>query len=149
MSSEYASLYFANTYAANAAPATRLGLIQSASCAYQQATRAVFEAGSSSIFWQTGQSLGTIQVGRMVGQNGILDGVNPGNQSNSLGKGFLGGIEFKLGRLGLQGVNVSQSVLVLGGAILSSVGWSFTTGGLDVSEAVTIQAAIMSQALTL
>ncbi len=146
-SSDYAALYFANTVGGSAVSAQKAGLVQSAAVSYQHNVQPRFEAGSHELYWLTGQSLGSVQVGRLVGQRGILEGVKSGNAPNNIRKGVLGGVEFKIGRLGLQGISVIQEVLILSGCVLSAYGISFNVGGLEVQESMTIQTALMKRGL--
>lgn len=147
MSSDYASLYFSNSPTGNPDPSGKAGLIQSVSVAYQHNVQARFEAGSSELFWLTGQSQGSVAVGRLVGQQGILNGVVFGNAPGSLRKGVLGGVEIKLGRNDMEPVDLTlkQQVLLMSGCVLQGIGISFGVGGFDVQESMTIQAALMQQ----
>jgi hypothetical protein len=146
-SSDYASLYFANTAGGAKASASKAALVQSAALAYNQQVIPRFEGGSHELFWLTGQSRGTLQVGRLVGDKGILDGIRYGSAVNDVRKGVLGGVEFKIGRLGMQGVTVKQEVLILSGCMLSGWGVSFNTGGLDVSESMSVEVALVKRGL--
>jgi hypothetical protein len=147
LSADYASVYFANTPGGVTVAADMAGLVQSAAVSYQQNVQPRFEVGSSNLYWTVGQSLGTAQLGRIVGDKGLLAGINFGANPNSLLKGILGGVEYKIGRTNLQGVAVKQDVLVLRGCVLSAIGESFSVGGLDVQEALTIQAALVKRGL--
>lgn len=151
-SSDYAALYFENSNGAVAAtPAQRAGLVQNSTVAYQQNIQPRFEGGSSALYWLAGQSIGTIQAGRLIGDAGILDGVTVGGGGNDLRNGIIGGIDFKIGRKGAH-LNVNplitttQSILVLRGCVMSGYGASFSTGGLEVQEAMTIQCALIKRA---
>ena len=127
--------------------ASRAGLVQNAAVSYQHNVQPRFEAGSHELYWLTGQSMGVVQVGRLISDKGILDGVRHGRASNDIRKGILGGVEFKIGRLGLQGISVKQEVLILSGCVLSAYGVSFNVGGLEVQEAMTIQTALLKRGL--
>lgn len=144
-SSDYAALYFANSPGGASVSAKKAGLVQSAAISYQHNVQPRFEAGSHELFWLTGQSLGTLQVGRLIGDQGILEGIKYGNARNDIRKGILGGVEFKIGKLGLAGVAVRQEVLVLSGCVLSAFGLSFSVGGLEVQEAITVQTALVKR----
>ena len=146
-SSDYAALYFANSAGGSAVSASKAGLVQSAAMSYQHNVQPRFEAGSHELYWLTGQSLGTLQVGRLVGDKGILDNIRYGNAVNDIRKGILGGVEFKIGRLGLTGVTVKQEVLILSGCVLAAYGISFNVGGLEVQESMTIQTALVKRGL--
>lgn len=127
--------------------AAKAGLIQNAAVSYQQNVQPRFEAGSHELYWLTGQAMGSVQVGRLIGDRGILDGVVYGNDPNNIKKGLLGGIEFKIGRLGLAGITVKQEVIMLSGCVLSAYGISFNVGGLEVQESMTIQTALLKRGL--
>ena len=146
-SSDYASLFFANTPGGPATPAGRASMIQSCALSYQHNVIPKFEGGSHELYWLTGQSLGTLQVGRLVGDKGILEGIRSGNAANDIRKGILGGVEFKVGRTNLQGVAVKQEVIILSGCVLAAWGISFNVGGLEVQEAMTIQTALVKRGL--
>jgi hypothetical protein len=146
-SSDYAALYFSNTPGGANVAAAKAGLVQSAAVSYQHNVQPRFEAGSHELYWLTGQSLGSVQVGRLIGDRGILDGVRHGQDPNNIRKGVLGAVEFKIGRLGLQGISVRQEVLILSGCVLSAYGISFNVGGLEVQESMTIQTALVKRGL--
>lgn len=146
-SSDYAALYFANSPGGTTAAAQKAGLVQSAAMSYQHNVQPRFEAGSHELYWLTGQSLGTLQVGRLVSDKGILDGIRHGQAVNDVRKGILGGVEFKIGRLGMTGVTVKQEVLILSGCVLAAYGISFNVGGLEVQESMTIQTALVKRGL--
>lgn len=153
-SSDYASVYFSNNEAGTGSQ--RAGLVQNCTCAYQHNVQPRFEGGSSELFWLAGQALGTLQMGRLVGDAGILNGVRLiGGAGRDIRNGTLGGIDFKIGKKGVGGgasnvtrVLARQNVLVMRGCVLSGFGASFSTGGLEVQEAMTIQTALMKVALS-
>lgn len=146
-SSDYASLYFSNTPGGPAVPAGRAGMVQSCALSYQHNVLPKFEGGSHELYWITGQALGALQVGRLVSDKGILEGIRSGNAANDLRKGILGGVEFKIGRVNMTGVSVKQEVMMLSGCVLASWGISFNVGGLEVAEAMTIQTALVKRGL--
>lgn len=145
LSSDFAALYFASTPGGAASPANKLGLVQGAAVAYQQQVQPRFEAGSHELYWLSGQSMGSVTAGRLIGENGILDGIQHVDNPNRLDHGALGSIEFKLGRLSLERVAVRQDVLVMRGCVLQGFSLQFNAGGLDVSEQLTIQTALMKR----
>jgi hypothetical protein len=144
-SSDYAAVYFANTPGGAVSPAGKAALVQSAGVSYQHNVQPRFESGSHELYWVTGQSLGTLQMARLIGDRGFLDGINYGRAANDLRKGVLGGVEFKVGQESMVGVSVKQDVLVLSGCVLSAWGTSFNVGGLEVQEALTIQTALVKR----
>jgi hypothetical protein len=147
LSSDYAAIYFANTAGGASVSASRAGLVQSAAVSYQHQVLPRFEAGSHELYWLTGQATGAVQVGRLISDKGILDGIRVGRASNDIRKGVLGGVEFKIGRLGLQGISVKQEVLILSGCVLAVYNVSFSVGGLEVAEGMTIQTALLKRGL--
>lgn len=146
-SSDYAALFFANTAGGSGVSAQKAGLVQSAAVSYQHNVQPRFEAGSHELYWLTGQALGTLQVGRLVGDKGLLDGIRYGNSPGDLRKGVLGSVEFKIGRLNMTGVSVKQEVLIMSGCVLAAYGVSFNVGGLEVQESMTIQTAMVKRGL--
>ena len=151
-SSDFAAVYFgtqvASTIGATVSSGTgaKAGLVQSCSAAYQASCRPVFEGGSSELYWVVGQSIGSFQCGRVIGQPGLLDGINVSQAP--LNNGYLGAVEFKVGRL--SGVNtvqaaVKQDVLVMKGCVLTSVGWQFSSGAAEISESILVSVALMKR----
>lgn len=147
LSSDYAAIYFANTAGGASVSASRAGLVQSAGVSYQHAVQPRFEAGSHELYWLTGQAQGAVQIGRLISDKGILDGVRHGRGTNDIRKGVLGGVEFKIGRLGLQGISIKQEVLILSGCVLQQYSVSFSVGGLEVAEGMSIQCAMLKRGL--
>lgn len=145
LSADYASLYFANIPGGTAVAAQKAGLVQNATLAYQQQVQPRFETGSHELFWLTGQSLGTLQVSRLVGEKGILDGVSVNNNSNNLRKGLIGSVEMKLGRQGLTGLTVKQQVIALSGCVMGNIGLGWGVGGFDVQESFSVSVALMKK----
>ena len=145
-SSDYAMVMFANSLTGD--PANKLGLVQAAGVSYQHNVQPRFETGSHELFWLTGQSLGAVQLTRLVGEQGILVGIPQLADPNDLRKGALGTVDIKMGRKGISGIAVSQSVLELSGCMMSNYGTSFSVGGLEVQESVTIQVAMMRKVNT-
>jgi len=151
-SSDYAAVYFgsqiANTNGAqvSSGPGVKAGLVQSCSVAYQQTVQPRFEAGSSELYWVAGQALGTIQVGRLIGQDGLLNGIN--QNTNALQNGLLGSIDFKVGRkagVPVVAVAARQDVLILKGCVFESYGAAFNVGGMDVQESLLIRCALVKR----
>lgn len=140
-SSDYSSVYFANTRGGATNESNRAGLVQSAAVSYQHRVEPRFEAGSSELYWCTGQSSGAVQMGRLVGDRGFLEGIRAGRAGRGMReKGVLGTVEFKAGT-----VNVDQDVLTLGGCVLQGVAFSTSVGALEISEALTVQVAVMEK----
>ena len=124
----------------------RLGLVQGSQLTYGHRVMPRFEGGSSELYWVTGQPSGALQVGRLVGNNGVLASLRPESNPGSIRKAVLSSVEFKVGRASLSGVTTSQDVIVLRGCVMENVSWNFNVGGLDVAESFNIQAALVKKA---
>ena len=146
-SSDYAAIYFANSIGGPPTAASKAGLVQSAAVSYQHAVQPRFEAGSHELYWVTGQALGTVQLARVIGDKGFLAGIQFGDQPNDIRKGVLGGVEMKVGRLGLQGIEARQEVLMMSGCVLSGVSMAFSVGGLEIQESLRIETAMLRRGL--
>lgn len=142
MSSDYSAIFFAGLPGQTA---SRLGLLQSASLSYQHNVQPRFEGGSANLFWLTGQSMGSLQIGRLVGQAGILVGVSYLADRNTLAKAAVSSVEMKLGRLGLTDVQVRQDVLGLKGCVFQNMTFGYGTGSFDVQESFSILAAMLTR----
>lgn len=149
-SSDYAAVYFGSQIPStigaqvSSGNGVKAGLVQNCSVAYQQTVQPRFEGGSSELYWVAGQALGTIQVGRLIGQQGILNGINM--NTSALNNGLLGSVEFKVGRLAgvpIVSVAAKQDVLVLKGCVFESYGLTFSVGGMDVQESLLIRTALV------
>ncbi len=140
MSSDYASIYFANTAGGTGTPSNRAGLVQSSSVSYQHRVEPKFEAGSHELYWLTGQSMGAIALGRLVSERGFMDGIQSGGAANALTKGIIGTVEFKAGQ-----VNLRQDVVTMSGCVLQGVNFNTSVGGLEITESLTIQVALMQK----
>lgn len=143
-SSDVAAIYFDNN---GIGTPNRAGLVQNVQAAYQHSVLPRFEAGSSELFWVTGQAQGSVAMGRLVAYNGLLDGLNPGTGQTDLRNGILGGVNIKIGKLAgaLRSVNIPQSQLIMAGCVLQGYSCSFTTGALEVSEMTAISVAFMKR----
>lgn len=146
-SSDYASLFFANANTATNTTAGKAGMVQSVSINYQHNVQPRFETGSHSLYWTSGQSIGEVQVGRLVGDAGLLNGIQPGRSPNDLRKGILGHVEAKIGRQGITGIALKQDVLVLSGCVMRGYGLSWSVGGVDIQEGITISAGLVKLGL--
>lgn len=146
LSSDYASLYFANAAGANTGGTSRASLVQNATVSYQHNVQPRFEAGSSELYWMAGQAQGAVQCARLVGVEGILHGIQH-RRDASLNKGLLGLVEFKLGANGGSGAQIgaSKKTIHLNGCVLQSVGFGFSVGSFDVTENLTLLTALMYQ----
>jgi hypothetical protein len=143
-SSDVAAIYFDNN---GAGTPQRAGLVQNVSASYQHSVLPRFEAGSSELYWVTGQAQGSVGMGRLVSYGGLLSGIQVGQGSSDLRNGILGGVNIKIGKLAgqLRQVALPQSQLVMTGCVLESYSTSFTTGALEVSEMTAIRVALMKK----
>ena len=143
-SSDVAAIYFDNN---GVGSPYKAGLVQNVSASYQHSVLPRFEAGSSELFWVTGQAQGDVSMGRLISYGGLLDGIEPGTGDTDLKNGILGSVFIKIGKLQgqLRQVSIPQSQLVMTGCVLANYGASFTTGALEVSEMTAIKVALMKR----
>ena len=143
-SSDVAAIYFDNNGVGNP---QRAGLVQNVQASYQQSVLPRFEAGSSELYWVTGQAQGSVGCGRLVSYQGLLDGINVGQGTSDLRNGILGSVTIKIGKLAgqLRQVQLPQSQLIMKGCVLQGYSTSFTTGALEVAESMAIQVALMKR----
>lgn len=139
MSSEYAAILMSNSQ--TTAPSNRLGLVQGATVAYGHRVMPIFEAGSSELYWLTGQPSGTIGIERVVGDNfvaGLQGLAQPGSSSQLLNQGAIGEVDFKAGVS-----TINQTVLRFGGCVLSGMTWSTSVGSLSIATQMKIEVALL------
>lgn len=143
-SSDVAAIYFDNNCTGTVQTA---GLVQNVTANYQHSVLPRFEAGSSELYWVTGQAQGSVGMGRLISSAGLLQGVNPGASGSSIENGILGDVQIKIGKQdnNLRSVNLSQNLLIMRGCVLSDYSCSFTTGALEVSESIAIKVALMKR----
>lgn len=132
MSSDYAALHLNSS----GADGTKLGLLQQVGANYAHRVEARFEAGSSELYWTAGQSMGQVNAGRLVGDVGILQGIEFDRNPNNNRKGSMAGIDFKLGVPAL-----SRSTVRMSGCIAEALAITFGAGELDVRESLSIKVA--------
>jgi hypothetical protein len=119
---------------------SRLSLVQSVQASYGQRAEPKFEAGSASLYWVTGQPMGTINIGRLVGKGGLK-----ALQALEGGCGKVKGLRVSFdGEGGCEDVSFSEKGLRFGGAVPVSVGVNFSIGQLEIGETVQLNAAQMS-----
>jgi hypothetical protein len=138
LSSEYAALLMAGT---TTSTASRLGLVQGLQCSYSHQVAPVFEAGSSNLYWLTGQPVGGVSVSRVVGDNlvsGLQGLAQPGSSGQLLNQGAIGEVDFKVGATSL-----NQTVIRFGGCVLTSVGWGTSVGSLTITTSLNMSVAIL------
>lgn len=132
MSSDYAALHLNSAGASG----TKLGLLQQVGANYAHRVEPRFEAGSSELYWTAGQSMGKVDAGRLVGENGILQGIEFDRDPNNNRKGSMAGIDFKLGVPAL-----ARQTIRMAGCIAQGLTISFGAGELDVRESLSILVA--------
>lgn len=113
----------------------QVSLVQSFQAAYQHDVRPVFEIGSPQIRWVTGHPRGTINVGRIVGNNGFFAAFGGGGNC-----GHLATISINASRgQECADVNVSSGGSArFSGAILQGVGLTLTAGQVQIMETAQI-----------
>lgn len=131
---------FSSDYAMLQMNGGKLGLLQNATANYAHRVEPRWEAGSSELYWVSGQSSGNVAAGRLVGENGILEGVDFERTTSSIRKGAMAGIEFKLGSPG-----GSKPAVRMDGCVAQSVSIQFGAGELDVRESLSILVAKMER----
>ena len=139
MSSEYAAVLMSNSL--TSAPSNKLGLVQGCQVSYGHAVVPVFEAGSSEMYWITGQPSGAVSISRVVGDNfvaGLQGLAQPGSSSQLLNQGAIGEVDFKAGV-----TTINQTVLRFGGCVLARVDWSTQVSALNITTGMTIHVAIL------
>lgn len=136
MSSDYAALHLNSSGGLG----TKLGLLQNAMANYAHRVEPRYEAGSSEIYWAAGQSMGKVSAGRLVGDVGILQGVQFDRNPNNNRKGSMAGIDFKLGVPAL-----ARSTVHMAGCVAQGISINFGAGALDVQESLDIMVARMER----
>ena len=116
-----------------------VSLIQNCNVQYAHKVNARYEGGSTTLFWQTGQSNGNLSFSRLVGSTGFFEGLN----------GTCGGELAQLS-VGLKKGDACSSISASGGftfisAILQSYTLSWNVGNLDVQEGGTAMLAHMKK----
>jgi len=118
-------------------------LVQNVAFQYNQPLNRIYEIGSSKVFFANGRSIGTLQIGRIVGQKHIIELLGPpgvGVWSTDLSKGTPASrtVLFKKRGGGNLGANLQY---VLTGCIVESYGVATDANGLLVQENVSMQFA--------
>jgi len=131
ISSEFATLSVAGS---------RVTIVQAVQATYGQRAEPKFEAGSSALYWVTGQPMGDITMGRLVGADGLsgikmLEGGCGSLRSVSVAFNGSGGCADAV--VAANGLNFRDAVPV-------SVGITFSAGQLEIGENFSIRAAHMS-----
>ena len=118
-----------------------LGLVQQASAQYGHQVIPRFEAGSSNLFWVTGQAQGTLTLGRAVSQDGFFGSLKP--QDAAGGTLVKVHINMKDANLQNQVRTGAGSSIHFAGGIIAALSSNISAASLDVSESVTINCAEM------
>lgn len=119
----------------------KLALVQSAQLNYGHQVIPRFEAGSSELYWVTGQAQGRITVQRAVSQGGMFGEV----KADQAASGDL--INFSMEVTDINGgvsVTGNKNINFTGGVVVNLTA-SVQTGSLDVSEGVEIAFANMDK----
>jgi len=130
ISSDYAALKFG---------AADVKLVQNAQLTYGHQVTPRFEAGSSQLYWVTGQAQGRITLGRAVSSGGFFSGLDPQKAAGGSLVSFnlsIGG--FEASNKGGQVSVGSNTTLNFEGGVIANLTATVTTGSLDVSEGVEI-----------
>ncbi len=135
ISSDYAAISFGSK---------EVGLVQSAQLNYGHQVIPRFEAGSSNLYWVTGQAQGRITVQRAVSSKGLFGSIEVGQAA----KGTLAKFSLKIDdenfTAGGPLTNVSGDTNInFAGGVIVNITASVQTGNLDVSEGVEIAFAEM------
>ena len=119
----------------------RVSLVQQVQATYGQTVTPKFEVGSPTLYWLTGQPMGQVQIGRLVGRGGFLNSF--GGVENSCGTL----LSVKLGLDGTGGCSAAQggggSGLSFDGGVVENLTVSFQAGDLEVNEGAVIRVASM------
>lgn len=119
----------------------RMALVQGVEASYGQTVTPMFEVGSPTLYWLTGQPMGQVQIGRLVGKGGFFSAF--GQIENSCAS-LLG---LRIGLDGTGGCTAAQassgSGLSFDGGVVANLTASFNAGDLQVQEGATIQVASM------
>lgn len=119
----------------------RLGLIQGFSGSYEHQVQPRVEMGSSTLFWVTGQPMGSFTVNRLVGREGLLASFrNTGGNSDACGG-------LRTLSISLDGGSceaIAGAGVTMRGVKLQSVAFQGQAGGFDLSESATFLVAEMN-----
>jgi hypothetical protein len=116
----------------------KMSLVQSVQGSYQQTVTPRFEVGSPTLYWLTGQPMGQVSISRLVGSGGFFTAFKALKNSCATLTPITIGLD------GTGGCTVAQqtgSGLFLDGAVVSSLGFGFSAGVLEVQESVQMQFA--------
>lgn len=123
----------------------QVGLAQSVQAAYQHAVQPRFEAGSHHLYWVTGQSQGSMSVGRSVGTDFLgVEGLDKSASGALLAMSIQSTAGGEFGE-SFDGTGGSTKNLRFRGAVPQSINVTINAGGLDVSEGINIAVGLMEK----
>ena len=129
VTSEYATLSIGS--------AGNMSLTQGVRAQYGQQVVPHFECGSSNLFWQVGHPSGQIEMSRLVGMPGFA--AEWDQLRTCGGSGGLVGVTLALaGTNSCPNASPSGKSLSFKGGICTTVSWSWSAQGLDVTESASI-----------
>ena len=116
-------------------------LVQNVAFQYNQPLNRLYEIGSANVYFANGRPIGTLQIGRIVGQRHISELLGPPGQgvwSTDLSKGTPAArtIIFKKRGGGNLGANLQY---IITGAVVESYGVATDANGLLVQENISMQ----------
>ena len=116
-------------------------LVQNVAFQYNQPLNRIYEIGTSNVYFANGRSIGTVQIGRIVGQKHITDLLGPTGQgvwSTDLSKGTPASRTILFKKKG--GVNQGANLqFVLTGCVCESYGGATDANGLLFQENISMQ----------
>lgn len=134
MTSEMATISFGE------GGSSRKKLVQSVQGQVQHTVTPLYESGSSDLYWNSGQPMGTVDMERIVGRGGFFDGMTSGNACGELTSVTVGS-DGKGGCTAKRAENGKGKNIVFGGAIPVSFGFTFGAGIVEVRDRVSFMAA--------
>ncbi len=116
-------------------------LVQSISIQYNQPLNRLYEIGSADVYFAHGRSIGTMQIGRIIGEKLITELIGPtgtGVWSTDLSKGLPGSRTVILKKKGNsnKGANLQ---FILSGCLVESYGYATDANGMISQENVSMQ----------
>lgn len=118
----------------------RMSLVQSVQGSYGHTVQPRFETGSPTLYWLTGQPMGQVQIGRLVGKGGFFATFNQLENSCAELLSLTVGLDGNGGCTAVQG---AAGGLFLDGGVVANMSFGFSAGALEVQEGASIQVASM------
>ena len=147
ISSDHAALLISTPGGDGGVGAKQLNLVQNSQLAYQHRVMPRFEGGSSELYWISGQAVGTMQSGRVIGNQGFMNQVQANGRigdrnQGQIKKAALSRAHVELGQASATGVIASNmDITILEGCMMDSVALNYNVGGLEVGESFSMQVA--------